>query len=68
MKVIFKYSAYVSEVFWFKDKVSFNLSFNMVYKLLYGRCNTSYYGEKYYHLHLRVAEHPGISPLIGKNL
>ena len=53
-------------LFLFKDKVSFNLQFNIVYKFLFGRCNATYYGEKCCHLNVRVGQHSGITPLTRK--
>ena len=66
IKVTFKSTTRLSNFFLFKDKVSFNLRSNVVYKFLCGRCNTTYYGETCRHLNVRVSEHSGISPLTGK--
>ena len=66
MKVIFKSTARLSNFFCFKDKVSFNLRSNVVYKFSCGRCNTTYYGETCRHLNIRVGEHSGVSPSTGK--
>ena len=66
IKVIFKSTTHLSNFFRFKDKVSFNLRSNVVYKFLCGRCNATYYGETCRHLNVRVGEHSGISALTGK--
>ena len=44
IKVIFKSTTRLSNFYRFKDKVSFNLHSNVVYKFSCGRCNTTYYG------------------------
>ena len=44
----------------------FNLCSNVVYKVLRGRCNNTYYGETCQHLNVRVGEHSGILPLTRK--
>ena len=66
IKVIFKSTTRLSNFFRFKDKVSFNLRSNVVYKFSCGRCNATYYGETCRHLSIRVGEHSGVSPLTGK--
>ena len=66
IKVTFNSTARLSNFFRFKDKVSFNLPSNVVYKFSWGRCNATYYGETYRHLNIRVGEHSGVSLLTGK--
>ena len=66
IKVIFMSTTRLSNFFCFKDKVSFNIRSNVVYKFSCGRCNTTYYGETCRHLNVRVDEHLGVSPLTGK--
>ena len=66
MKVIFKSITRLSNFFRFKDKVPFNLRFNIVYKFSCGRCNAIYYGEICQHFNVRVGEHSAVSPLTGK--
>ena len=39
---------------------------NVVYTFSCGRCNATKYGEKYWHLSVRVGEHSGVSSLTGK--
>ena len=45
IKVIFKSTTRLSKFFHFKDKVSFNLRSNVIYKLSCGRCNVTYYSK-----------------------
>ena len=66
IKVIFKSTTRLGNFFRFKDKVTFNLRSNVVYKFSCGRCNATYYGETCRHLNIRVGEHSGVSPLTGK--
>ena len=66
IKVIFKSTTRLSKFFHFKDKVSFNLRSNVIYKLSCGRCNVTYYSKTCWHLSIRVVEHSGVSPLTGK--
>ena len=46
----------------------YGLCSNVVYKLLCGRCNATYYSETCWHLSIRVGEHSGVSLLTGKIL
>ena len=66
IRVILKSSLCISNFFQFKDKMSYCLRSNAVYKFLCGRCNATYYGETCRHLSVRVSEHLGVSPLTGK--
>ena len=66
IKVIFKSTTRPSKFFRFKDKVTFTLRSNVVYKFC-GRCNATYYGETCLHLNVRVGEHSGVLPLTGKS-
>ena len=66
IKIIFKSSARVANVFMFNDKVPLCLRSNIVYELTCGRCNSTYYGEKCCHVKVRFGEHSGISPLTNK--
>ena len=49
-----------------KDKMSYCLRSNVVYKFSCGRCIATYYGETCWHLSVRVGEHSSVSPLTGK--
>ena len=60
MKVIFDSAARLSNFFRFKDKVSFNLRSNVIYKFSCGRCNATYYDETYRRLNIRVPDYSGV--------
>ena len=62
MKVIFKSTTRLIKLFRFKDKVVFNLRFNLLYK---SSC-CAYYSKTCQHLNVKVGEHSGVSPLTGK--
>ena len=68
IKVLFKSTICLSIFFRFKEKVSFNLCSNVVYKFLCGRCNATYHGKTCRHLNIKVGEHSGVSPLTAKKL
>ena len=65
-KVFFKSMTHLSKFSRFKDKETFNLLSNVVYKFSCGRCNATYYGETCRNLNIRVGEHSGVSPLTWK--
>ena len=48
-------------VFQFKDHLPFDLLSGVVYKYMYGRCNSCYYGKMDRQLKVRSGEHIGIS-------
>ena len=50
----------------FKDRVPYDLVSAVVYEYVFGRCNSSYYGQKVRHLKIRSGEHIRISPLTFK--
>ena len=65
--VLFLSPRHVSVIFFcFKDKLSFNLCSNVVYKFSCGRCNATSFGETCRLLNVRVGEHSRVSPLTGK--
>ena len=68
IRVIFKSSTRISNLFQFKDKMPYCLRSNVVYTFSCGRCNATDYGETCRHLSVRVGKHLGISPLTGKKL
>ena len=68
VRVIFKSSTHISNFFQFKDKMSYCLRSNVVYKFSCGRCNATYYSETCRHLNVRIGEHSCVSPLTGKKL
>ena len=67
IRVIFKSSTHISNFFQFKDKMPCCLR-SVVYKLLCGSCNATYYHETCQHLSNRFGEHWGVSPLTRKKL
>ena len=50
----------------FKNRISKDLTFGVVYKFQYGPCNEPYYGECVRHFNVRIGEHMSIS-LLTKN-
>ena len=52
--------------FRFKDFVPEALRSNLIYKFLCGSCTASYIGKTYRHFKVRVSEHQGVSPRMGK--
>ena len=66
LRVVFKSKRKLSNVFCFKDRLSFDLVSRAVYKYTCSRINSTYYGEMDRHLKVRSEEHIGISPLIFK--
>ncbi len=65
-KFVFKSSVRLSSYFSFKDLVPFALRSGVVYTFQCGNCNVTYIGKTKRHLHTRVSEHLGISPLTGR--
>ena len=63
IKIIFKSSTQLANVFKFKDKIPLFLRSNIVYKYNFGRCNGTYYSEKCGRFKVRVDEHSAISTL-----
>ena len=66
IRVISKSSAPISSVFQFKDKMSYFLRSNFIYKFSYDRCNATYYSKICQHLSVKVGQHSGVSPLTRK--
>ena len=65
-QIVFKRQEKLSKVLCFKDHFLFDLLSGAVYKYAYGRCHSSYYGEKDRHLKVRSGEHIGVSLLTFK--
>ena len=66
IRFVFRSSTRISSFFPFKDKVPKLMRFGVVY-LFKCRCSsTSYVGQTTRHLHTRISEHLGISPITGK--
>ena len=56
----------ISSFFPFKDKVPKFLRSGVVYSFKCRCCSASYVGQSTRHLHTRISEHLGISPITGK--
>ena len=65
-RFVFKSTVRLSNLFPYKDRVPFALKSGVVYKYQCGGCNATYIGKTKRHLHTRISEHMGISPLTGK--
>ena len=62
----FRSSTRISSFFPFKDKVPKLMRFGVVYLFKRRCCSASYVGQTTRHLHTRISEHLGISPITGK--
>ena len=63
----FRSSRRISSEFLFKDKVPKYLRSSVVYFFKCRCCSASYVGQTTRHLHTRISEHLGISPITGKH-
>ena len=54
--------------FHFKDQISNNPTYGIIYKFQCGLCNESYYGECVRYVNVRIGKHIGISPLTKKQV
>ena len=68
IRFVFRSSTRISSFFPFKDKVPKFLRSGVVYLFKCRSCSASYVGQTTCHLHKRVSEHLGISPITGKPL
>ena len=66
VRFVFRSSTCLSSFFPFKDKVPKFLRSGVVYLFKCRCCSASYVGQTTRHLHTRVSEHLGISPITGK--
>ena len=66
VKLEFKSSTHITNFLQFKDKMSYCLRSNVIYKFCWGRSNAIYFAETCRHLGVRVGKHSGVSPLTGK--
>ena len=66
VRFVFRSSTRLSSFFPFKDKVPKFLRSGVVYLFKCRCCSASYVGQTTRHLHTRVSEHLGISPITGK--
>ena len=62
------FSIRMHDFFCFKDRVPECLLSQVVYKFTCSRCNSIYVSTTNRHIHTRVCEHMGISPLTGANV
>ena len=66
-RFVFRSSRRIASFFPFKDKVSKYLRSSVVYLFKCRCCSASYVGQTTRHLHTRISEHLGISPITGKH-
>ena len=66
IRFVFRSSTRISSFFPFKDKVPKLMTSGVVYLFKCRCCSASYVGQTTRHLHTRISEHLGISPIIGK--
>ena len=66
VRFVFRSSTRLSSLFPFKDKVPKFLKSGVVYLFKCRCCSASYVGQTTRHLHTRISEHLGISPITGK--
>ena len=64
---VFRSSRRIASFFPFKDKVPKYLRSSVVYLFKCRRCSASYVGQTTRHLHTRISEYLGISPITGKH-
>ena len=67
IRFVFRSSRRISSFFPFKDKVPKYLRSSVVYLSKCRCCSASYVGQTTRHLHTRISEHLGISPITGKH-
>ena len=65
-RFVFRSSTRISSFFPFKDKVPKLMRSGVVYLFKCRCCSASYVGQTTHHLHTRISEHLGISPITGK--
>ena len=68
LRVIFKPSFRVSDLFHFKDRIPRDVRSSVVYQFSCGSCNATYIGMTARHFRQRVCEHRGISSRTGRYL
>ena len=66
-RFVFRSSRRIASFFPFKDKVPKYLRSSVVYLFKCRCCSASYVGQTTRHLHTRISEHLGISPITGKH-
>ena len=65
-RFIFQSGRRLSSFFPFKDRTTMLMRSRVVYKYTCQWCGPSYLGQTRCHLHTRISEHMGVSPLTGK--
>ena len=66
LRVIFQTNNSLKNHFRFKDFVPKTLRSSLIYKFSCGSCTASCTGKTYRHFKVRVSEHQGVSPRMGK--
>ena len=66
IRFIFRSPTRISTFFPFKDKVPKYLRSSVVYSFTCRCCSALYVGQTTLHLHTRISEHLGVSPITGK--
>ena len=66
LRVVFRPSFRLSNFFPLKDKIPCELRSHVVYLYKCQRCGALYVGQTRRHIHTRISEHMGNSPLTGK--
>jgi hypothetical protein len=62
----FRPSCRLSSFFPFKDRIPVALRSHVVYQFTCQCCSALYVGQTRRHIHTRISEHMGVSPLTGK--
>ena len=68
LKIVFSSNCRLKSFLSYKDKIPKSLRSGVVYKYQCSSCNATYYGKTKRHLKVRMSEHFGISPFIGKKV
>ena len=68
LRVVLKPGKHLSTFFQFKDPIPKFLKSHVVYQFKCQCCAALYIGQTRRHLHTRISEHMGISPLTGKKV
>ena len=66
LRVVFRPSYRLSNFFPFKDRIPGELRSHVVYLYKCQCCGALYVGQTRRHIHMRISEHIGVSPLPGK--
>ena len=68
IRFVFRPTLRLSQLFTFKDKIPKALRSCVVYSFTCRCCSATYLGQTVRHLHTRVSEHLGVSPLTGDKM